>query len=148
MGFKLIPMAGSDYPYYNPPGVERNYVYVGDDNSIDAYYDALRAQRTFVTNGPMLEFTVNGELPGADQDLYFLDPQTGDVTPFRVNSTDEWHPVFSTDGSQIIFTSDPDPSFDWDLFIIDVATPSAAATRLTPNNSARDDDAEFKKPGG
>ena len=66
MGFKLIPMAGSDFPYYNPPGVERNYVFVGDDDSIDAYYEALRNQRTFVTNGPMLEFEVNGALPGAD----------------------------------------------------------------------------------
>jgi hypothetical protein len=66
MGFKLIPMAGSDFPYYNPPGAERNYVYVGEDDSVDAYYDALRRQRTFVTNGPMLEFKVNGALPGTD----------------------------------------------------------------------------------
>jgi hypothetical protein len=66
MGFKLIPMAGSDFPYYNPPGVERNYVYVGEDQSIDAYYDALRSQRTFVTNGPMLELSVNESMPGAD----------------------------------------------------------------------------------
>ena len=69
LGFKLIPMAGSDFPYYNPPGVERNYVYVGEDSSIDAYYDALRDQRTFVTNGPMLDFRVNGERPGADIEL-------------------------------------------------------------------------------
>lgn len=66
MGFKLIPMAGSDFPYYNPPGAERNYVFVGDDQSVDAYYDALRKQRTFVTNGPMLDFKVNGHLPGTD----------------------------------------------------------------------------------
>ena len=69
MGFKLIPMAGSDFPYYNPPGAERNYVYVGDDDSIDAYYEGLRQHRTFVTNGPILDFKVNGNLPGANLEL-------------------------------------------------------------------------------
>jgi hypothetical protein len=66
MGFKLIPMAGSDYPYYNPPGTERNYAYVGAEFSIDGYYDALRRQHTFVTNGPMLELSVDGAPMGAE----------------------------------------------------------------------------------
>lgn len=60
LGFKLIPTAGSDFPYLGAPGSDRNYVFVGEEFTVDAYYEALGAQRTFVSTGPMLEFTVNG----------------------------------------------------------------------------------------
>lgn len=66
LGFKLTPTAGSDFPYLGAPGAERNYVFLGDAFSTDAWYAALRNNRTFVTNGPMLEFTVNGQPMGAD----------------------------------------------------------------------------------
>lgn len=66
LGFKLIPTAGSDFPYLGAPGSDRNYVFVGDDFTVDAYYEALRAQHTFVSTGPMLEFTVNGQTMGSD----------------------------------------------------------------------------------
>jgi len=66
LGFKLIPMAGSDFPYLSAPGGDRNYVYVDGDFTVDAYYEALREQRTFVSNGPMLEFSVNGQLMGSN----------------------------------------------------------------------------------
>jgi len=66
LGFKLIPMAGSDFPYLGAPGSDRNYVYVGEPFTVDAYYEALRAQRTFVSSGPLLEFTVNGMPMGSD----------------------------------------------------------------------------------
>lgn len=69
MGFKLIPMAGSDFPYLSVPGGERNYVYVGEEFTVDAYYAALREHRTFVSNGPMLEFTVNGRPMGSSLEL-------------------------------------------------------------------------------
>ena len=69
LGFKLIPMAGSDVPYRSAPGGERNYVYVGEEVTVDDYYAALKSQRTFVTNGPMLEFTVNGRMMGSDISL-------------------------------------------------------------------------------
>ena len=65
LGFKLIPTAGSDFPYLGYPGQERNYVYVGDSFSIDAWYEQLKASRTFVTNGPMLELEVNGRSMGS-----------------------------------------------------------------------------------
>jgi hypothetical protein len=65
LGFKLIPTAGSDFPYLGAPGAERNYVYLGDEFGIDAWYAALREQRTFVTNGPILELTVNGRPMGS-----------------------------------------------------------------------------------
>ena len=66
LGFKLIPTAGSDYPYINLPGTERNYVHVEGDYSPAAFFDAWKQNRTFVTNGPMLDFTVNGASMGAE----------------------------------------------------------------------------------
>ena len=62
-------MAGSDFPYLGAPGSDRNYVYVGKPFTVDAYYAALRAQRTFVSTGPMLDLTVNGMPMGSDLDV-------------------------------------------------------------------------------
>ena len=69
LGFKLIPMAGSDFPYISAPGGDRNYVYIEGDFTVDAYYEALRDHRTFVTTGPMLEFSVNGQPMGSSLQL-------------------------------------------------------------------------------
>ena len=57
------------------------------------------------------------------------------------NSVWDWHPVFSTDAGQIIFTSDRDG--DYDLFRMNAD--GTGLMRLTDNGS-RDDDAEYKKP--
>ena len=65
LGYKLIPTAGSDFPYLGYPGQERNYVFVGGSFSVDAWYGQLRASRTFVTNGPMLGLHVNGQSMGS-----------------------------------------------------------------------------------
>jgi hypothetical protein len=65
LGFRLTPTAGSDFPYLGVPGAERNYVYLGDTYSVNAWYEQLRASRTFVTNGPMLTLTVNGQPIGS-----------------------------------------------------------------------------------
>lgn len=69
LGYRLIPTAGSDFPYLGQPGSERNYVYVGDEFSIDAWYRQLRAGHTFVTNGPMLRLEVNGHPMGSTIEL-------------------------------------------------------------------------------
>ncbi len=69
LGLRLIPTAGSDFPYLGVPGAERNYVYLGDTYSVDAWYEQLRASRTFVTNGPMLALEVNGQPIGSTIDL-------------------------------------------------------------------------------
>jgi hypothetical protein len=73
LGFRLIPMAGSDFPYLGLPGAERNYVKVPAEFSPDAWYEALKESHTFVTNGPLLELTVNGKPMGAT-----LSAQPGD----------------------------------------------------------------------
>ena len=66
LGYKLVPSAGTDYPFLDVPGAVRNYVDVGEDFSTQGWFDGLKAGRTFVTNGPMLEMTINGEGIGSD----------------------------------------------------------------------------------
>ena len=64
MGFKMIPSAGSDFPYTDLPGVSRSYVKGIESAGPDAWFASFRAGHTYVTNGPFLEFTVNGHLMG------------------------------------------------------------------------------------
>jgi hypothetical protein len=67
LGYKLTPSAGSDAPYLDHhPGSVRNYVYVGSDYSVQKWFDQLKAGHTFVTNGPMLQLTVNGSPMGSE----------------------------------------------------------------------------------
>ena len=62
LGYKVSPAAGSDYPYFGPslPGVERYYVKLDGPFDPDAWYRSFRAGHVFVTNGPLLEFSING----------------------------------------------------------------------------------------
>jgi hypothetical protein len=48
-----------------PFGYNRSYVYLGDEFSPQAWLAGAKAGHNFVTNGPMLFATVNGERPGA-----------------------------------------------------------------------------------
>jgi hypothetical protein len=60
LGYRVTPAAGTDWPYSDFPGVVRNYVELEGAFDIDDWYDAFEGGRTFVTNGPLLELTVNG----------------------------------------------------------------------------------------
>jgi hypothetical protein len=73
-GLRVAATAGSDFPCGGgqvPAGSPRIYAQVADELDAAAWLDAVRAGRTFVTNGPMIEFSVEGvgmgetlELPG------------------------------------------------------------------------------------
>ena len=60
LGFKIAPAAGSDTPYGARIGDVRNYVRVSDAQSVDSWFAGLAAAHTFVTNGPILDFELNG----------------------------------------------------------------------------------------
>lgn len=67
-GFRLSASAGTDC-FLNRipgrlPGEDRVYVKVEGTFDYPRWIRALRAGRTFVTNGPMLEFSVEDQLPG------------------------------------------------------------------------------------
>ncbi|MHC4444942.1 MAG: CehA/McbA family metallohydrolase, partial [Planctomycetota bacterium] len=65
MGFKLTASAGTDVPWQGTIGEVRMYAYLGQQPfSADAWFDAVKRGRTFVTNGPMIEFHVDNAMPG------------------------------------------------------------------------------------
>ena len=66
LGFRLTAAAGSDTPWGSTIGEVRTYVHLGDKFDVDNWFRQFKAGHTFVSNGPALEFTVDGELPGTE----------------------------------------------------------------------------------
>ena len=85
LGLKIAASAGSDLPWGNSMGEVRVYAYTGPRFSADTWFDALKRGRTFVTNGPMLAFTVNDALPGEE-----LKPAKNGVLHIRAHA---WAPA-------------------------------------------------------
>lgn len=86
-----LQAAGVRVPLVGASGKERNLTALGamrtyarlaagEEFSYRAWIEAVRAGRTFITNGPLLEFRVNGSDPGAQ-----LDIEAG--TPVRIEAT-------------------------------------------------------------
>ena len=65
LGFRLSAAAGSDVPWGSTLGEVRTYVYTGPTLDLDRWFAGLKVGRTFVTNGPALELTADGNLPGS-----------------------------------------------------------------------------------
>ncbi len=69
LGFPLTASAGSDVPWGHSIGTSRVYAHIGAHTGAafapDAWFDAVKNGRTFITIGPMIELAVNGQLPGA-----------------------------------------------------------------------------------
>lgn len=64
-GLRVPPSAGSASGVLpNPVGYNRVYVYTGKDLTWEKWWQGLRAGRSFVTNGPLLQVKGNGEMPG------------------------------------------------------------------------------------
>jgi len=66
LGFRLTAAAGSDTPWGSTIGEVRTYVHTDDKLDVDDWFRNFKAGHTFVSNGPALEFTVDGELPGTE----------------------------------------------------------------------------------
>jgi TolB protein len=73
LGFRLPAGAGTDAttnyaaPIRGQLGMDRVYVWVpGWPLNIEVWLDALKNGRTFATNGPLIEFTMNGERVGEE----------------------------------------------------------------------------------
>jgi hypothetical protein len=62
-GFRLPVSTGTDWWIY-----DHNRVFVRIEGAFgyESWLKGLRAGRTFITNGPLVEFTVNGRGPGAE----------------------------------------------------------------------------------
>lgn len=68
LGFRVSPFAGTDHPCApsGVPGSQRLYAQVDGTLSYRGWLDAIRAGRTFVTNGPVVGLTVDGFGIGGD----------------------------------------------------------------------------------
>ena len=66
-GFRLTPTAGTDYGSVpSLPGRERFYTEIKGPLTFQAWLEGIRRGRTFVTNGPVLEFRVDGQGMGSE----------------------------------------------------------------------------------
>jgi hypothetical protein len=61
-GFRLPASCGTDWWIYDH---NRVFVQVEPSFTYDSWIEGIRAGRTFVSNGPLMEFSVNGKSPGA-----------------------------------------------------------------------------------
>lgn len=66
LGYQMTASAGADTPYGGTVGAVRTYAYTGKTDSFkpDDWFDAVKQGHTFVTNGPMLDFTIDEAFPG------------------------------------------------------------------------------------
>jgi hypothetical protein len=65
-GLRIPPSAGSASGVLNNPlGYNRIYVHLDGELVYPKWWDALRAGRVFVTNGPLLRVRADGKLPGS-----------------------------------------------------------------------------------
>jgi hypothetical protein len=72
-GFRLRPTAGTASGVHPVPlGFSRVYVHIGDHFESDNWISGLRRGRSFVTTGPMLFATLDGQHPG--HKFEFADP--------------------------------------------------------------------------
>ena len=85
LGFRIPAGAGTDAttnyaaPIRGQIGFDRVYAWVPEGPlRLAAWLDALKKGHTFATNGPLVEFTLGGQLPGGE--LKFDSPQT--AVPF------------------------------------------------------------------
>ncbi len=92
LGIPIAPTAGTDFPCgpWGVPGAERFYVRLGEEPTRRGLLDAVRAGRTFVTNGPLLDLRVGTAAIGEELRLaepgpvtvegrVYFDPERDDV---------------------------------------------------------------------
>jgi len=68
-GYRFPSLGASDFPYCRALGDCRTYARLEGEQSMRAWVDAAVAGRSFVTTGPMVEFTVNNAGPGEEVPL-------------------------------------------------------------------------------
>lgn len=66
--FPITPVGGEDslanMQDNRPVGIIRTYAYLGSNFTAAGWVDALKKGHTFLSSGPVVEFKVNGQIPG------------------------------------------------------------------------------------
>jgi hypothetical protein len=76
-GLRIPPSAGSASGVLpNPVGYNRVYAHLEKPFTEDAWFESLSRGQCFVTNGPLLSVTANGELPGSTYQVNEKEPLT------------------------------------------------------------------------
>jgi hypothetical protein len=70
LGMKFTASTGTDMPFGHAVGESAVYAYAGKGAyTVDKWFEAVKAGHTFVTNGPMVDFTVDDAIPGEQIDI-------------------------------------------------------------------------------
>ena len=71
--FRVTPVGGedalNDLRKHRPIGSIRTYANLGDDFTAQGWIDAIKNGHTYVSSGPLVEFTIDGKAPGEDVKL-------------------------------------------------------------------------------
>ncbi|MEP6538880.1 MAG: CehA/McbA family metallohydrolase, partial [Bryobacteraceae bacterium] len=66
--FPITPVGGEDslanMQDNRPVGIIRTYAYLGSNFTVDGWVNAIKKGHTFLSSGPVVEFLVNGKMPG------------------------------------------------------------------------------------
>jgi hypothetical protein len=76
--FPITPVGGEDslanMQDNRPVGIIRTYAFLGSNFSAAGWVDSLKKGNTFLTSGPVVEFQVNGKIPGDKVNLAAAGP--------------------------------------------------------------------------
>ncbi len=134
LGFRVSPFAGTDHPCApsGVPGSQRLYARVDGALSYRGWLEAIRAGRTFVSNGPAIDLTVDGA--GIGSELRLARPGTVHVRT-RVDfdpARDDVAALEIVRGGRVIAAAAPEPDAPGEIVIeadIDMVRPEWLAAR-------------------
>jgi len=107
-GFRISPTAGTANGVHPVPlGFGRVYVHLAGEFSFDAWMQGLKAGRSFVTTGPMLIASIEGQLPGTRFELAGNSTRTIRVQVHMANSGPISKAEVVYNGKVISETEDP-----------------------------------------
>jgi hypothetical protein len=124
-GFRLPPSSGTDFPWnldhwnpwpplLSPLSAERMYVNVPEELTWENWAEGVKAGRTVLTNGPFVEFTVNGRSLSEEVSLKKDEHEvTVDIT------VDHWRPMkeaaLIVNGKREQVYTNPDQRIHWEI---------------------------------
>ena len=91
--FHIAPVGGEDalanMQDHRPVGIIRTFAWLGGEFSADAWVRALKQGHTYLSSGPVVEFRVNGKIPGDEVRLpaaggvVTIEGEVSTLTPLR-----------------------------------------------------------------
>jgi hypothetical protein len=133
LGYRVLPVAGADFPYFGPtlPGVERTYVKVEGEFTPQSWFAAFRRGHAYVTNGPFLEFTINGRQMGEE-----LRVPRG--TPLQIAASAQLNPdVDLLDRLELVVLGDVNTQDGWRFALSDgIRRRSSTRSRTAPRSTS------------